>query len=129
MRVAKATPEDIKATREFLQFMENLFEVRSFRKRNGEWEDIFTEDSDEYKYLKRIQKELAAEKRCEPSEIDDRLVLYDAITAMYQRCDLHWNRVLWSADILIYNCCDPDKKYLDWHPFIERAMENGFFGE
>ena len=129
--MAKATPEDIKATREFLQFMECLFDSRpSFSLcKEEKWEEIFPEASDEYKWLKRIQKDLADEKGCVPSEVDDRLVLYDAIVAMYKRCDLHWNRVIWAADILIDNCCDPSKDYLDWHPFIKRAMDNGFFGE
>jgi len=129
MRLAKATGKDIEKTKDFLQFMERLFDSRQFRNCEGDWESQFGKETDEYKMFKSIQKDLSFEEGCEPEKVDDRLVVYEAIVRMYKRCDLHWNRVVWAADILIDNCCDPCKNYLDWHPYIERAMDNGYFGE
>ena len=133
MNISKATREDIDKTREFLQFMENLFESKPYGLYSFHDESrlcsSFPEDLDEYKLLQRIRDGFATEKGCEPSKVDNRLVLYEAIVTMYKRCDIHWNRVLMSADILIDSCCDPCETHLTWHPFIERAVDNGYYGE
>ena len=129
MRVAKATNDDIDRTREFLQFMEALFDSRTFRICGEGWENIFDEDSHECRLLKYNRQKIADGKGCHPSEVDDRLVIYESIKEMYRRCDLSWNRVITATDVLIDNVCDPSVKYLEYHPFIDRAMDNGFFGE
>ena len=95
----------------------------------SDWEKKLPEDSEEYEWLYRIREEIASETDCKPSRVDNRLVLYEAIVNMYRRCDIHWNRVLMAADILIDSCCDPCETHLTWHPFIERAVDNGYYGE
>ena len=127
--MTKASAEDIEKTRNFLHFMETLFDTRSYRLGNRDWENAFSEDSEEYGILKRNQKEIAEMDGCNPDGVDDRLVIYEAIKELYKRCDCRWGRVVWAASILIDNCCDPSKDYLAWHPVFERAIENGYFGE
>lgn len=33
------------------------------------------------------------------------------------------NRVVFGFDVLLDNCCDPDKTYLDWKPEIAAALK------
>ena len=124
-----ASKQDLEMTRNFLQFMQGLFDNRYSGYSDRKWEDIFEEDSEEYELLKRKEQYVSDEECRYTSCVDNRLVLYEAIREMYKRCDINWQRVVWAADILIDNCCDPSKSHLDWHPYIERAMDNGYFGE
>lgn len=132
MKVAKATKEDFEKTLSFLQSMESMFDSRnrySLRDDETEWQSWDDEDEDKIELLK-IRKEIIDEYGFdEEDKITNKLTLLEFIKNKYKSSDLHWNRVYWAAEVLIDNCCDPNAKTLEWHPFISRAMDNSMLGE
>lgn len=131
MRVAKATKDDFDKTTSFLSSMEALFDTRnrySLRNYEEDWKG-WDDDDDDKKLILRCQKELSEEGGCDPDEVDNRLILFEFIKQKYQACDCSWNRVVWGASVLIDNACDPTLSHLDWHPFIDRALDQAYFGE
>lgn len=127
MRVAKPTEKDFQTTNDFLLFMEMLFDTRMFHQFN--WKRDFDKNDIEHKILTRCEKELSEEFDCNPEDLDERVVLFEAIKRMYQRCDTHWRRALLSGEILIENVCDQDADYLKLHPFTERVINDNCLGE
>jgi len=128
MKVARATEKDLDRTHKFLSTMEMLFDSRSFHSMNWQY-DLEDDDEDKIELL-RIHKEVCEEYELnEDSEIANELTLFQFIKDKYRLCDLHWNSVFWAASIMIDLVIDPQKSYLDWHPFIERAIDNSMLGE
>lgn len=33
-----------------------------------------------------------------------------------------WERTVFGYEVLVDNCCDPDKSYLDWKPELKKLM-------
>jgi hypothetical protein len=128
LRMAKATLEDIDKTRDFLQILEQLFDNRWFCSHDAQWEDWDDEDENKQEIF-RIRKRLAFEEGLSESDVDNGLILFEFIKQKYREIDCHWNRVLGNVDVLIYNACDPQQDTVEWHPYIERALENSILGE
>ena len=127
IRVARFSEHDYEVTNRFLSLMENLFDSRRgiFRQSWEEW----PEDNEDGQLLRECRSDLAAEMRVEENEVDEDLISFRAIRRRYLECDLSWHRVLMAALILEASVCDPARNTLEYHPFIERALDNSMLGE
>ncbi len=128
LTVAKATPEDIYSTRDFLQVLDQFFDNRYFFSSEESWTDWDDEDENK-KALLEIRKRVAWEEGYSEEDVDNRLVLFEFIKQKYSECECSWGRVLFNTEVLIDNCCDPQVDILEFHPFIARAKENSILGE
>lgn len=128
IRLAKADQEDFEKTRVFLQCCESLFDNRWACSSDEQWQDWDDEDEDKIAILK-LRKQLARDEDCDEDEIDNRILLFEFVKYKYRGCDCNWRRVIMAADVLIYNACDPMQDTVEWHPFIERALEDAILGE
>jgi hypothetical protein len=117
MRVAKPSKGMIKAVNEFVTACERVLEKEkfSFTEACDTWERDWDEEDDEYKVLKRIKTELADELGCSYKDVDNRIVCYEYLKRMY--CN-RLDHVVLTAEVLVDNVCDPQKDYLDYHPFL-----------
>lgn len=122
MRMAKADNEDFETTNRFLQTCEMFWDNRerySFIDKEGEWVDWDDEDEDKQYFLK-VRKELAEEEDCDPEHVDNRLLVYEVIKRRYKQCDCNWRRVVFGAQILIEDVCDPQESHLAYSPYLEQ---------
>ena len=126
MKIAKASKNDIETTNRFLSVIDNLFDSRDWRQVNDwrEWDDS---DPDK-KRLLQIEKDITADW-CYNEDTLNNLILFQFIKEKFRECEFNWRRVVWASDALIATVCDPNKDYLDWHPYLARAMEHSILGE
>lgn len=128
IRLAKADDEDFATTREFLQCCDNLFENRWACCSDEQWQDWNDEDEDKKEIL-QLRRQLALYEDCDEDEIDNRILLFEFIKQKYRTCECNWRRVVMAADVLIKNACDPMQDTVEWHPFIERILDDAILGE
>lgn len=128
LRLARFDEKDYDKTLSFLQIMEQLFDNRWACSHDGQWEEWDDDDEDKRKLLS-IRKELAAEEGYSEEDVDNRLVLFEFIKQKYRGIDCHWRRVLMAAEVLADNVCDPLQDTVEYHPYIERALEDSILGE
>lgn len=128
IRLAKADESDFNSTFEFLQTCEALF-YNGWACSSGEqWQDW--DDDNIYKIeIVRLRKEIALREKCDEDDIDNRTLLFEFLAQKYRGCDCHWRRVIMAAEILIDKVCDPMQDIVEWHPFIERALDDAILGE
>lgn len=106
MKMARATQEDVKVLREFLEWLENYSEDGTDSR--GEF------DEDAYSY----------------PAIDDEAAL-EFIRGQFSRfCRTRnvgtvWNRIVMGYEVLHDNVCDPEKDYLDWKPELQAVIDAG----
>jgi hypothetical protein len=121
LTIAKATEQDIDATRHFLQMCEAFWDNRnrySLRELESDWENWDDDDPDKIEML-RIQRNIADEEGKNIKCIDNRLIVYEFLKCKYKKADNKWGRVIMAADVLIDNCCDPTERHLAFHPSFE----------
>ena len=99
MKMAKATKDDLKAVIDFFMLIEEFLENRTYT------------PSDD----------------AEPQPLTDEQLL----RLLNERWNRHaagvcvaWRRVVWGADILIANCCDPDAATLEWRKDIGAFLKH-----
>lgn len=128
MRIAKADADDFKRLLNLLKPMEALFGGRMWSNEESwtEWDD----DDTDKKELLKIRREMAEEEGDDVEYVDNRLVLYEFIRRRFILADRGcWQRIIMAADALIKEFCDQSSDILEYHPFIERAVENTMLGE
>ena len=127
IRVAKADENDFERVYNLLRPLQLLFGNKwSDEESWSEWDD---DDPDKLELLK-IRKAVADEEGYDPEDVDNRLVLFEFIKRRYKKADCGcWQRVVMSAECLIDSVCDPQKDYLDWHPYLVRATADSMLGE
>ncbi len=98
VKMAKASPDDLKRVREFFQVIEEVIEWGTFFNQ-------YTEHSMEVS--------------------DEELV--EKIREMWNErgpgVGSSWRRVVTGCEVLINNCCDPDSDVLEWKPELKKLME------
>lgn len=100
MTLAKASKEDIKKITIFFQQWDALHD-------DG-WEvDMWDEEEVETLPVKPDSNKRISER--------------DFFRAWHERISYRWMRVVRGCDVLIDNCCDPDKDYLDFKPELKNA--------
>lgn len=128
LTVAKATPEDIDCTNNFLSALDNLFDNRFFNGGEDHWDEWDDEDTDKIMLLK-IRKDLSIELSCDEDEVDNRIVLFEFIKDRFKDCEYSWRRVLFNTQVLIDSCTDPFSDVLEHDAFTYRAINNSMLGE
>lgn len=116
MRIAMLPPEQFKLIIEFNQAAEAFIEREkfSFTEPFNKWKEWHDDDEDKMLVMK-IQKELIANEDMEEGQIDSRIIAYEFMARKYSNRLSH---AILIAEVLIDNCCDPSKDYLDFHPSI-----------
>ena len=106
VKMARATEEDVKVLREFLEWLENYSEYGTDSRKE------YDGDADSYPV------------------IDDEAAL-EFIREQFSRfrrtrnVGMVWNRVVYGYSVLHDNCCDPEKDYLDWKPELRAVIDAG----
>lgn len=116
MRMHKMEEKEIQAVREFIWAAEAMLEREkfSFTEPWAKWKD-WDDDDDDKKIIQRIVRDVAREEGCSEDSVDGRIVAYEYIAKKYT----HRLQVAnMTASILIENCCDPHKNYLDYRPSL-----------
>ncbi len=121
MKIAKATDQDFKVTREFLQACETIWDTRNGYGMYSEvdtWEQWDDDDPDKIEIM-RLRKIYCREESKAPSEVDMRIILWEFLRLKYKAADAHWNRIVIAADTLIEHVCDPLADHLAFYPGYE----------
>lgn len=118
MRVAKPDQEILDAVTGFIHAAELMLEKGNFSLQCPYENCNDLDDDDEDKQIIiRLRKFIAANEEVEESEIDGRIVAYEYLRRKYSNRLGHLNM---TAHVLLDNCCDPNKDYLDFHPSFEQ---------
>lgn len=114
--MAKADHDDLQTTEDFLNACELALESSRFSMLNAadNWEDLDEED-DERKLIEKIKENLELEE----GTVDNRILMYEYLQAKFKKASCNWRRVVWGADILIDNVCDPMEDHLAFFPGFE----------
>lgn len=114
MRVAKPTKAMLDAANDFKNACEAFFEREkySFKDPQDRWEGWDDDDDDKQDVIK-IKKNLAEEIGCREKDVDNRIVAYEYLRSKYTN---RLGHVIMTAGVLLDNCCDPTKDYLDFAP-------------
>lgn len=114
MRMAKATPEDLKSIRDFFHYYEYILEHGEINEETiiADWE----EDEEERDHLMHfvIKKE---DKWARGSTGDFDYVAF--FEYWLRRLNTKWRRVVWGCEMLVDNCCDPQESHLAFSPYLE----------
>lgn len=97
MRMAKADKDDLRAMYDLRDILEEFFDYGTHTVRPGE-------DDEESRVLS-----------------DEDFV--ELLRGAWRTAGPAAFRVIGGCDVLIDNCCDPAKDYLDWKPELKRLME------
>jgi hypothetical protein len=105
----------LESTKAFFNASELALEREKFSLKSAEdnWLDLDDDDDDKITILK-IRAFIHANEEIDEEDIDSRILLYEFLKAKFRSTSSSWNRVQLAADILIDNCCDPTKDYLDF---------------
>ena len=87
MKMAKASKDDLDRVQKFFELIEEVVEWGTY----------------------------APDSETETKQVDDEQ-LVDLIRKQWGLVGPSWRRVVYSADILIRSCCDPDSDTLEWRP-------------
>ena len=98
VKMAKASPDDLRIVWEFFEMIEEVIEYGTFTKDDSSEEMVV----DSEKFVSMIRERWGKNSP-------------GVATA--------WCRVVWGCEILISNCCDPGADTLEWRPDIVKAME------
>lgn len=106
MKMARATAEDVKILREFLEWLEKYCEFgvdasKEYDEENGRFPAI-----DEEEALQFIRRQFYRYSR-------------------KKNVGHVWNRVVMGYEVLHDNCCDLEKNYLEWKPELLQIIEAG----
>jgi hypothetical protein len=118
MTMAKADRNDLQTTLDFFNACELALESGkwSLRCPEDKWEDLDEDDEDRI-LIKKIKKSLVEEQGTE--YIDSRILMYEFLKEKFAAASCNWRRVVWGADILIENVCDPMEDHLAFFPGFE----------
>lgn len=111
--VAKAKESEFDLVWGFVHAMEALFDGRGgFVEQWWDWD----EDDEDYKLLRKIQKELECEE-------EDDMILLEFVKRKFRKANYcgSFGRILFDCETLIENCCDPDLDYIEFKPSIMYA--------
>lgn len=128
VRLAKFDEADFDATNDFLSALDSIFDNRWFCSNEEQWKEWDDDDPDKTLML-RIQHELGFEESCDPDDVDNRLIIYEFVKRKFRACECGWRSVIMAADILVRAACDPMVDTVEWHPMIERMLEDVMLGE
>jgi len=107
MRMAKASKEDVRRLNVFLRFMDEIG--------NNEPKTVIEDWGEDDEDFGPIIKHCLNDK----DEFE-----YDYFMDYYRTHISHIHmRILMGFEVLVDNCCDPDKDYLDWKPEIKELLE------
>lgn len=116
LTVAKADKREFKLVWGFVHAMEALFDQRGgFVEEWWTWPD----DDQNYKQLRKIQKELDCDE-------EDNEVVLEFVKRKFREANYSgsFGRILFDCETLIDNCCDPKLDYLEFKPSIMYAERN-----
>ena len=116
LTVAKADKSEFKLVWGFVHAMEALFDQRGgFVEEWWTWPD----DDQNYKQLRKIQKELDCDE-------EDNEVVLEFVKRKFREANYSgsFGRILFDCQTLIDNCCDPKLDYLEFKPSIMYAERN-----
>lgn len=117
MKMTKADQNDLQSTKDFMNACELALESGKFSLSCPEdnWEDLDEEDEDRI-LIERIKRNLEEE---EGGSVDNRILMYEFLKKKFATASCNWRRVLWGADMLIENVCDPMEDHLAFFPGFE----------
>jgi hypothetical protein len=98
LKMAKASPEDLRIVRDFFQMLEEVIEYGTFTA----GEDAESERVDDERLSEMIR---------------------DRGNDRGPGVGSAWRRVVYGADILIKNCCDPELDHLEWRKDVRELFE------
>lgn len=112
MNIAKLTPKQIDALREFVGMCEDVLERQKYsgREPHENWKDWNDEDIEDFK---RLKKKIASNDDRLESDVHDREVCYELLRKKYYH---GLSLMLYSVDALINNCCDVNSDILELSP-------------
>lgn len=118
--MAKAGEEDLQTTKDFMNACEMALEGAKFSMMSPEenWMELDDEEEDKQEIL-RIRKRIAKEERISEDAVDNRILMYEFLQGKFQAASCNWRRVVWGADILIENVCDPTEDHIAFYPGFE----------
>lgn len=123
MKIAKAEPEEFNKVMNFINIMEALFESRGMFDNSECWRDWPDNDPDKQLLLK-IEKEVIDEDGETLFGPDNRLILYEFIRRKWNEANWcgSFGRIVFDAQVMIENACDPDLDYLEYNKNIKEAL-------
>ena len=112
MRVHKMDPEDFKRVTEFIHACEHMLEGEKFSLKSPyeHWKD-WQDDDEDKKGIQAIETFIS--KNEDMDEVDGRIVAYEYLRKKYTHMLSLLNI---TAHVLVENCCDINKDYLDFSP-------------
>lgn len=124
VKVAKAEKEEFDRVFSFINVMDTLFDDRPFFDREEEWRDWPDDDPDK-KLLLECEKKVKEEDGESIWGPDNRLILYEFIKRKWRSANWggSFGRIVFDAQVMIKNTCDPDLDYLEYNKDIKEALK------
>lgn len=114
MRLHKLDKEDFVKIKIFIDALNLMLEKDKFSLTASQdnWKYLDDEDPDKIEILALIKQIKRNDDMDDDDELDPRILAFEYLKKKYKNLWL----VNLTADILIDNCCDPQKTYLDYCP-------------
>lgn len=121
LTVAKADKNDKQTTLDFLQAAELALDIERYSMSSPEdkWQRNLDEDDPDRKMIEGIIKRVAHDDRINLRDVDMRIIMYEFLQRKFAHASCNWRRVVWAADLLIEQACDPTEDYLAFYPGME----------
>ena len=122
LTVAKADKDDRQTTLDFLEAAELALDNERFsflRSPQDKWEKNLDDDDPDKIIILAIRKSIAEEEGIKEKNVDNRILMYEFLQLKFSQASCNWRRVLWAADLLIEQACDPTEDYLAFYPGME----------